>query len=373
MGPIVILKYPEDLKDQIMQRFSSLMDLHDSGFFIHTFGKYQGLNRIFEIPSEFARGHREILQISMIFNIESKIDNNFIKDILEKFTIAIKNIENLYKAFYDNITERIENKNKMEELRNLFHTFYESAKSAMGAIRNAELKYQTLFEHARDAIVIFELVSGNIIDINLEAEIILGDDRESISKSNIIKFFQVKDYENFYNNILKLISDGQIELIESEIINTKRKKKEVEISASNIKIGDQKFIQLIIRDITKRKILESRLKERVKELNALYRITKLMEIDKISLEVIINEAIEIIKSSLEFPDISSVRILYNKNKWYSDNFKETQWKISTHIQIKKIILDIEVFYSEEKRILGEKLEFIYEVAERLKVLLQNKI
>jgi len=373
IGPLVILKSPEDLEDQIMQKFSSLMDLHDSGFFIHTFDTYQGVNRIFEIPSVYARGNREILQISMIFDIESKIDNDFIRDILEKFMVAIKNIEDLYIAFYNESDLFIENKKKKEELKNLFHTFYESAKSALGAIRNVELKYQTLFERARDAIVIFELKTGNFIDINLEAEKILGDNRETILNSNIIKFFAIKDYENFYNNILKLISDGKIELIEMDIINIKRKRISVEISASNIKIGDQKFIQLIIRDISKRKLLESRLKERVKELNALYGITRLIEIDKISLEVVLEEAIEIIKSAMEFPELSCVRILFNEKKWITDNFKETQWKISTHIQIEMNILDIEVFYLEERKILGEKLEFIYEIAERLKVLLKNKL
>ncbi|MBY9008195.1 MAG: PAS domain S-box protein [Candidatus Lokiarchaeota archaeon] len=372
IGPVVLLKYPENLEDQIMQKFSSLMDLHDSGFFIHTFDKYQGINRIFEVPSDIARGNREILQISMIFGIDIKVDTSFTRDFLEKFTFAIKNIECLYKAFY-NDSQYLENKTKMEELKNIFRTFYESAKSALIALKNVELKYQTLFKTARDAIVIFELVTGNIIDINLEVESILEGDRESILRSNIIKFFHVKEYENFYNNILKLISDGQIELLEMEIKNTQKKKMIVEISASNILIGDQKFIQLIIRDISKRKLLESRLKERVKELNSLYRITKLMEIDKISLEVILHEAIEIILSALEDPKGSCVRILYNKKNWFSENFKETQWKISTHIQIKKTVLDIEVFYLIEKRIIGEKLEFIYEIAERLKGLLQNKL
>ncbi|MBN1216176.1 MAG: PAS domain S-box protein [Candidatus Lokiarchaeota archaeon] len=371
IGPIVLLKYPENLEDKIMQKFSSLMDLHESGFFIHTFDTYQGINRIFEVPSDLARGHREILQISMIFGINTKVDTQFTRDFLEKFTVAIKNIEKLYKAFYNN--EIAENKNKLDELKNIFHTFYESANSALNAIKNIELKYQTLFEKARDAIVIFDLISGNVIDINIEAESILGEDRKTILEANITKYFFVKDYENFYNNILELISGEQIELLEMELKKKMNKTIIVEISASNIIIGEQKFIQLIIRDISKRKLLESRLKERVKELNSLYRITKLMELDKISLEVIFNEAIEIILSALEEPEYSCVKIRYNEKNWTSEDFKETQWKISTHIQIKNSVLDIEVFYFKEKKIVGEKLEFIYEMAERLKGLLQNKI
>ena len=140
MGPVVFLKYPEDFEDQIMQKFTSLMDLHDSGFFIHTFGKYQGMNAIFELSSEYARGGREILQISMIFNIENKIDNNFIREILEKFINTIKKIKNLYKAFYNQSNQFEGNLILEQELKFLFFTFYESTKSAIKTLMNAEIR-----------------------------------------------------------------------------------------------------------------------------------------------------------------------------------------------------------------------------------------
>ena len=185
LGPVVFLKHPKYFEDQIVQRFTSLMDLHDSGFFIHTFGKYQGINGIFEVDSEYARGGREVLQISMIFTIESRIDNNFIREILEKFINTIKKIENLYKAFYNQSEQFEGNIEKKEELENLFYTFYESSKSAIRTLREVEIKYETLFKRARDVIIIFELKTGNIVDINIEGEKLIGEKRELIIQSNI--------------------------------------------------------------------------------------------------------------------------------------------------------------------------------------------
>jgi len=371
LGPTVLLKYPKSLEDKIIQKFSSLMDIHDEGFFIHSFENYKTANITFQIQSEYARGKKEFLQISLILNRENKIDESILQKSLEEFVNIFLKIENLYYAFY---TDKFHGNNKkMEELKKVFYTFSKSIRTGIKALNESEIKYKTLFESARDAIIIFNLQTGTIVDYNNYTKKIIKLDETLPNISNIRTLLSIQDYQRFKNKIDKLILDDNIDLIELEILNLNNRAIPVEINANKLCFGEQELTQLIIRDISKRKQLEFRLNERIKELKALYKISTLFEKKKISISDLLNECLEIIISALRYPNIGCIRIIYNNNQWNSKNFKETKWKIATHIKIEDKILDIEIFYLKDRDFLEEKLDFIYDIAKKLKIFFQNKI
>ena len=124
----------------------------------------------------------------------------------------------------------------------------------------------------------------------------------------------------------------------------------------------QQFSQLVeahlrlLTEITERKQMEEQLKrrthdlgERVKELNCLYGISKIIETEDISLEGIIQEIADLIPPSWQYPEITCARVNLGGQLFKTDNFEETIWKQSKEIKVYgERIGRIEVFYLEER-------------------------
>ena len=125
-GPKILLKSPESLNENEFSHLPALMDLYNEGFFIHTFGGYKSANYIFNIPNEEARGSMEMLLISIIFDINSNINNDLSKELLEGFEKEVQNIEEVYKAFYVGMKKYEDAKEKFSQVSDLFYTFCNS-------------------------------------------------------------------------------------------------------------------------------------------------------------------------------------------------------------------------------------------------------
>jgi diguanylate cyclase (GGDEF)-like protein/PAS domain S-box-containing protein len=88
--------------------------------------------------------------------------------------------------------------------------------------------------------------------------------------------------------------------------------------------------------------------ERVKELNCLFGITQLFEKKEISLEEVLQETVNLIKRSWQYPKETCARILLNEREYTTENFGETEWKQMSDIMIYGECRGIvEVFYCGE--------------------------
>lgn len=114
--------------------------------------------------------------------------------------------------------------------------------------------------------------------------------------------------------------------------------------------GKQKFIG-IQEDITKRKQLEkereeavANLRERVKEQVCLYNITAL---DEQSIEDLLKKAISFIPSGWQYPDIAAVSIEFEDQVFRSNNYRDTEWKLTAERKcLNGSELKIQVVYLE---------------------------
>lgn len=114
------------------------------------------------------------------------------------------------------------------------------------------------------------------------------------------------------------------------------------------------------------------LNERVKELNCLYEISKLVERSDIKLEDILQGVVDIIPNSWQYPEITCSRITLEYLDYRSRKYHETQW-----IQTSDIFVNgekkgaIEVYYlerrpdSDEGPFLKEERNLLNLIAERL--------
>lgn len=139
-----------------------------------------------------------------------------------------------------------------------------------------------------------------------------------------------------------------------------------------------KAIEVIV-DITEKKIAEQKLresefklKERVKELNLLFEISKTIEKKNLSMEEFFQEILKNIPPAWRYPNLICAKIAYRNKEYKSINFQKTSWKISTRIKIGNDQLKITVFYLENKAFLKDEKQIIEEVAVRLKAILEQK-
>jgi PAS domain S-box-containing protein len=109
-------------------------------------------------------------------------------------------------------------------------------------------------------------------------------------------------------------------------------------------------------DITERRELEQTLRqktehlgERLKELDCLYRASKLMEqIDK-PLEEILKELVQMVPLAWQYPDKTCARITFEQCEFKTDNFTKTPYKQCADIRIQeKKVGSLEVYYLGKK-------------------------
>ena len=131
IGPKIFLTTPQNLMtnldEEYITQIKSLMGSDNTGFFTHNFSpELKTANWTFNLSSKWARGRAELLMISIIIS-EEEPDYSTYEIILSKFVEKIKNIPDLYKAFYinsDAMEDKEEVKKKFtvlrEELNNLY-------------------------------------------------------------------------------------------------------------------------------------------------------------------------------------------------------------------------------------------------------------
>lgn len=99
---------------------------------------------------------------------------------------------------------------------------------------------------------------------------------------------------------------------------------------------------------------QSALKERVKELSCIYRITQVAENEDASLESILRSIAELIPTAWQYPEITSAKITYKQNSYISINYRPGWQKQVSDIIVwglKKGV--VEVSYSELRPVLDE--------------------
>ncbi len=118
--------------------------------------------------------------------------------------------------------------------------------------------------------------------------------------------------------------------------------------------------------------LAHQLGERVKELNCLFGISEIVERSGGSLDTILQETVELLPPSWEFPEIACARIELGGREYQTDNYASSTWKLAGDIFVRgKRAGVIEVCYLEEKPgreegpFSAEERKLLNAIAERL--------
>ncbi|MFX1495119.1 MAG: hypothetical protein ACFFBZ_12610 [Promethearchaeota archaeon] len=118
MGPSVFYSYPENkLKEESALVIANLMDqIISEGFFTHSFNSSYTMNYYFEIDSKWARGNKEFLMISVIFNQPPLLKTEkAIFNLCIEFSEWLKTKKEIFTAFYERTS--FYNQNSEKEIK----------------------------------------------------------------------------------------------------------------------------------------------------------------------------------------------------------------------------------------------------------------
>ena len=94
--------------------------------------------------------------------------------------------------------------------------------------------------------------------------------------------------------------------------------------------------------------VEIALRERIKELNCLYGVSQLAERYLYSLEDLLQELVNFLPYSWQYPSVTCARILFKGKTYTSDRFKVTDWRQSSRIYMyHEVVGELGIFYLEE--------------------------
>ncbi|MBW1709759.1 MAG: PAS domain S-box protein [Deltaproteobacteria bacterium] len=198
-----------------------------------------------------------------------------------------------------------------------------------------------IVESSEDAII-GKTLDGIIQTWNKGAEMVYGYTPEEIIGKPISILVPPERLDEL-SQILTRINQGEsVDRYETVRIRKDGTRVPVSLTISPIKDSGGKIVgtSTVARDITERKRAEEalrrtvyRLNERVKELNCLYAVSRLVVRPGISFEEMLQGTVYLIPPALQFPGIACARIILEGRNIKTANFKETPWKIAADIMV----------------------------------------
>ncbi len=154
--------------------------------------------------------------------------------------------------------------------------------------------------------------------------------------------------------------------LEKKVKERTRKYKKV-----NKRLGEE----IKVRNNIENRLLDktNELGERIKELNCLYGISSLVGRSDISIEEILQGIIELIPKAWQARDFTSARIVFKGKEYRTNNFQETNRKMTRDIiSDVKWVGALEVYSLEDGSFLKEEQDLLNEIGERLEELIERK-
>jgi len=97
--------------------------------------------------------------------------------------------------------------------------------------------------------------------------------------------------------------------------------------------------------------LTVKLRERIKELNCLYGISRLIEHESTSLEDILQSVVDLIPASWQYPEDTCARIKLKDREFRTANFTETVWNQTESINVNgENFGTLDIYYTKKNRI-----------------------
>ncbi len=226
------------------------------------------------------------------------------------------------------------------------------------ALKESEERLHMLTQTAMDAIIAIE-GRGKILFWNPGAEKMFGYTAEEIIGKELTQVIVPPQYREKMSKGLKKFLDTGTGFVVGKAVEFTALRKSgtefpVEISISAVRSEGEWQAVAVVRDITAHKRSEQALKERVKELQCLYGIAEIAEKPGLTLDELYRELVNLMPASCHHPEITCARITINGKSFETENYRETEWKLSSDVKVRGAKVGVvEASYLEERPRLDE--------------------
>ncbi len=181
------------------------------------------------------------------------------------------------------------------------------------------------------------------------------------------------------SNQLLMASEQQLKAANQQLnaSNQQLMASEQQLKAANQQLDTSNQQLMASEEETKRHAHD--LGERVKELNCLYTIASIVERPGVTIEEILQEAVNVIPPAWHYPGITCARITFGDREFKTENFRKSGWNMTGDIVVKGVRSGtLEVYYLEERPeldegpFLAEERELLDAVTERLGGTIERK-
>ena len=134
----------------------------------------------------------------------------------------------------------------------------------------SEDKYRGLFENGNEGIIILRNPQWQIVDVNREVVRASGYTKEELIQKEFLALFipeELKEVRRYFKEVAER-GEGRADTL--SLKNKDGTFMEVDLSTKRIDLGDESFYQVIIRDLTKQRKLEKKIRESKRDLEAIF-------------------------------------------------------------------------------------------------------
>lgn len=251
------------------------------------------------------------------------------------------------------------------------------------ALNESEHLFKSLINSMLDGLLILDW-DGTVMFANNAAGEILGYG-DKVLRMNVFDFLHPNETDRVSEH-LNSIKSGKGILEDYRIILPDGEEHWVQTHGTKVQYRESDADLVTFRDITDQKKAErtlhkrtSDLRERIKELNCIYKVTSLILDIERSTEEIVYEILDILPKSLRYPDIACARITLHDKEYRTGNFRRSSNNISANITVEHNSIGfVELFYLENPRseneglFLKQEIRLIESVAGHLAHFIERK-
>lgn len=207
--------------------------------------------------------------------------------------------------------------------------------------KEAEDRFEFLSKATMEGILVHK--DGIAIDVNEACSRLTGFKREEIIGMYLLQLVDQKDLEI----IKKRLKEKNTAPITITIKRKDGSKFRADIESRNIDYKNEKARLLSIRDVTEKEKMQTALKERIKELHALYDISKITSAPK-PIKQMLQEIVEVIPTAWQYPGFTYAKISWNNHIFKTKNYKQNNLRLESPLKLEdKEVGKLIVGYTEK--------------------------
>jgi len=185
-------------------------------------------------------------------------------------------------------------------------------------------RHKTLLENANDLIMLVDKTSAKLVEVNRKSESVLGYSRTDLVNRSYFDLFAEEDRQQARRDFMTLLDRGSMTFVDRKMMNREKNVVFVDINANIIKLQDGFFVQMIVHNVSQRRMLEQQIIKQNKHLQETNK--KLTDVDKMKTEFLAN-----ISHELRTP--LSIIIAY------SESLKDPQLAAQARMQFVDVIIE----------------------------------